>query len=238
MSKLLLILLALQFPSAAHAAPAPAPGEVSVGAGNFEGDVEEASLRIRQIMRNNRVNGQATRVVELINKREPEFAQKVLDQLQRDYPELKDDCAFRMDQSLIYFWRGDYQNAYAKIDGVIRQVEAAFPNGVKPGDTDESEAANIAEAYFTRSSIARKLGMPGRAVADIDKAFLLDPKPYMALNKCRALLKLGRHGEAAAALNTAYKMSAKTAESSDKGWMCREFSRHGLQPDACGAKLN
>lgn len=235
MKKILITLLFCFCQGAASAGNTP---EIMVPeeTGDFEGDIEEASARIRRLMSNDRVSGQAVRMAEHIAARDTASAQKVLDRLRGEHPELKDDCALRMGQSLIYFWQGDYGKAYEQIDAVVRQIERVFPGGVKPGNTDASETENIAEAYFTRSSIARQLGFPSKAVSDIDKAFVLSPRPHMPLNKCRALMLMGKYEEAAAALDTAYRMDPAVTRSGDRERICGEFSKRDIKSASCAAK--
>lgn len=234
---LFLVLAPARCKAAAAAAPVPVPpAAADPSAGDFETDIRDASEKIRRMMADRRVRAGVTKIWELINKRDPDYAQRVLDQLIADDPALKNDPTIRMEQSMVYFWRGDNRKAYVQIDGVIKQIEEAYPSGVNRKNAGVKEIESVAEAYFTRSSIARRLGLAEQAVADIDRAFALDPRPYMPLNKCRALLMLGRYAEAAAAYDLAYRLRPKTAESGDKDYICGELSRHGAGAAACGRK--
>lgn len=238
--KLLLTLLLAGLPAAAKdSKPVPQdfPVPMETAVRNFEDDVADASAKIRQLMAESRLKGYGWQINYAIAQHDPETAQKALDNMIREFPEIKKEepHAIEYHQGLIYFWRKDFDAAYKGFDKIINALELKYPNGIPPGSKYYSvNTSFMAEAYFNRGATEMQLRAFARAVVDIDKAFALMPKAYMQVNKCRALLPLKKYKEAAAAYELAYKIDSKWAKSAeDRPRMCEALLKNGFQPKPC-----
>lgn len=233
--KLLLILLFYAIPACAEeAVSVPIPMETSVG--NFEDEVESVSARLRQLMSDSRRERYGRQFNRSIYAHDPDAAQAALDNMLRDFPEIKvkEPQAVEHHQSLIHFWRKDFNTAYSGFDRIVQVLEKEYPHGIPPGKYTAINTAFMAEAYFNRGSSEMQLRAYKHAAADFDKAYTLMPKAYMQVNKCRALLPLKRYKEASEALDLAYKINPKGCEGiEDKGRICDVLAQNNFIPKPC-----
>lgn len=233
--KLLLILLFSALPAFAEdAVPVSIPMETSVG--NFEDEVASVSARLRQLMFESRLAKYGRQINRSISAHDPETAQAALDNMLRDFPEIKtkEPQAVEHHQSLINFWRKDFAASYKGFDTIIHALEKDYPNGVPPGKYAAINTSFMAESYFNRGSSEMQLRAFKQAAADFDKAYALMPKAYMQVNKCRALLPLKKYKEASEAFDLAYKVYPKGLDGiEDKGRICTVLAQNNFNPGPC-----
>ncbi len=241
--KLLLMLLLVASPAIADdtkAIPPDSPALMGIDVGNFEEDAESVYSKLRRLMFESREKRQVRRINEAIAKRDPETAQKELDTLVRDYPDLKKEepQAIEFHQATINFWKGDLNGAYEGFNQTIKEVEQEFPNGIVPRDHKywKENTHFLAKLYFGRGATELHLQKYAQAILDINKAISVSPEPmaYMQFNKCRALLRIKKYKDAAEAYNSAYKIDSTWATNiQDKGEVCTLLEKNGLHPQPC-----
>ena len=200
----------------------------------FEDDVRATSEQIKEEIRKFHMGAMFDRIMDLVSRRDAIDAQKTLDAVVKDSPELKQNAVVDLFQGEIYFWKGDYKNAYASADKIVRRIEDDYgPRGPQKKDNNDSENAFLSDTYFNRGTAGMRLYKIKESVADFDKAFELMPRAFIPLNKCRALLAMERYQEAARAFEQAFEMNAETADSSDKDLICKHIGGHGFKIAAC-----
>lgn len=245
MSLLLTIMLAVSPAIANDSKAVPTQGSPVLAdepVGNFEEEAESVFERLRRLMFTSHEKKQVRKIDEALAKHDPASAQKALDTLLREYPELKKDepQAVEFHQANIDFWRGDFNSAYTKFDAAIKELEKIYPNGIVPaGPYQENNSSFLAELYLSRGVTALNQHKYAQAILDIDKAIAVSPKPwaYMQINKCRAHLRLKQYKESAEAYSLAYKLNpAWSANAENKEEFCATLEKNGFHPQPCQSK--
>jgi len=241
--KLILTLLLVVSPAMADdskAIPQDSPALMGIDVGDFEEDAESVYSKLRRLMFESREKRQVRRINEAIAKRDPEAAQKELDTLVRDYPDLKKEGAeaIGFHQATINFWRGDLNGAYEGFDKAVKEVERRFPSDSVPRDHKywKENMHFLAKLYFGRGATELHQRRYPQAILDIDKAISISPEPlaYMQFNKSRALLRMKQYKKAAEAFDLAYKIDSNwTTNIEDKGEVCMLLGKNGYHPQAC-----
>lgn len=245
MSLLLTIMFAVSPAIAGDSKDVPqnSPVLVAEPVGNFEEEAESVFERLRRLMFASRVKRQVRNINEALAKHDPASAQKSLDTLLREHPELKKDepQAMEFHQANIDFWRGDFNSAYEKYNTAIKELEKEYPNGIVPkgGPYWENNASFLAELYLSRGVTEFNQQKYAQAILDIDKAISVSPKPwaYMQINKCRALLRLKQYEKATEVYNLAYKINPDwAAKEENKVEFCATLEKNGFHPQPCQSK--
>jgi len=243
--KSLLIAMFIASPAfAVENKPAPqaiaVPMEISVG--SFEEDASGVWDKVRQLIGESRVKRYGREITKAIAKHDPVTAQKALDEMMKNHPEIKtkEPHAIEYHQGNINFWKKDFEGAYKEYSTIVKALELAYPNGVPPGGKySEINAYFMSDAYFGRAASLLQLKKYPEAVADLDKAIAVTPHKRAALyvNKCRALFKMKEYGAAAESLDLAYIVTPVVVDSAqDKKYICEIFVQKGVQSKACAQK--
>ncbi len=239
--KQLLIMMFFVVPlSANDANPVPAvPGlDISVNVGGFEDDIASVSAKLRDEIKKNRIKSVAAKVSEAINKHDPDSAQKALDQILNELPELvsRESAGVWRYQGLIHLWKNNFDEAYGDFDRIVKLIEKVYPGGIQTSSDNFSEVVFISNAYFNRGSTALQKNLYAAAVKDIDIAISLRPAFFMYHEKTQALIGLKKYKEAAEAYDLAYKMNNQVVESPDSTYICGELAKNGISSKACSVK--
>lgn len=243
MKVILIFALAVQ----AHAAtgtvkeaPPPIPAAVPAGTivGDFDEDAETVYERLRRLMLDSRRDNYLTDMDQAIARRDPGAAQKAMDALDKEFPELRKEepDAFSYHQGGIDFWKGDMAKAYEDFDGTLRRLERKYKKGIPPGPYATRNAYFMSTVYFSRGSTELQMGRYSDAVSDIEKAIKLCPKrkAYMFANECWAFLLLGKYPEAAGAYDSALEIDRKfTIAAERSSGFCRRFPAGEAKPKVC-----
>jgi len=209
---------------------------------SFESDAEDVWTKVRRLILESKREKYGREINTAMLNHDPDAAQKALDGMLRDFPEIKEQQphAIEYHQGGIYYWRKDYNNAYNEFDKVLKAMKKQYPNGIpRGGKYSELNTYFLADAYFGRGAAALQLKNYGQAVADFDKAIAISPRPetFRQVNKGRALIQLGKFKEAAKAYDEAGKLDIEWArKEEDTVWICRIMSAHGLYPTPCPSK--
>jgi len=244
--KLLLTIMLASSPAIAgdsKTIPQESPALMDIEVGNFEEDAEDVYSKLRRLMFTSREKRQVWEIGKALTNRDTESAQKALDTLVREYPELKKEepQAIVFHQATINFWRGDLSGAYEGFNKAIKELEQIFPNGVVPQGHKywKENTSFMSKLYFGRGATELHQRKYAQAILDIDKAISVSPEPraYMQFNKCRALLRLNQYKEAAEAYTLAYKIDSTWAVNvEDKVGICTLLGKNGFQPQPCPPK--
>lgn len=217
----------------------PPPMLMEIAVGSFEEEVDSVSSKLRRLMWESRRESYGRQINNAIATRDPDAAQKALDGLVREYPELKkqEPHAIEYHQGNIAFWRGDLKSAYSEFDKAIKALEQEYPNGVPPGGQySDMNASFLSGLYFSRGATQMHQGQFAKAILDMDKAISVSPKPiaYMQVNKCRALIALKKYKEATESFELAYKIDSQWAmNTKDKSLICETLAKNSFQPQPC-----
>jgi tetratricopeptide (TPR) repeat protein len=210
-----------------------------IDTGNFEDTIAEVSAKLRKEINAFHANAMASKIMEALGKHDTAGAQEALKKTLSNSPEMKDNSVIKLSQGEINFWQGDFAGAYTESAAVVNHIEKFYaPRGPQKDDNQPSENAFISDAYFDRATAEMRIGRVEQAVKDIEKAMLFSARPYMPLNKCRALMMLQNYKEAATAYDQAFTMDEKTAESSDKKTICAILEKQGVKSKACSSGKN
>jgi len=238
--KSILLSLMIAVPVAANGeypAGAPEPVLMELESQTFEVEAETAYQKLKRMLRESRREKYVRNITLAVARRDTEAAQKALDELVAEYPEVvrNEPNSIRYHQGGIHFWRKDFEEAYKEMDAVVSSLERKYPKGIPAGGKySEINAMFMSDAYFARGAAAMQLSRFAQAAGDFKKAFSLAPKAYIPLNMCRALLRLGKRKEAAEAYDLAFSMNAPTAEKAeDRGYICGMLSKNEPLPKAC-----
>lgn len=237
--KLLITLILAAAPVYATEA-APVPQEMSVQVemdpGDFSADAEGVSVKVRRLISESRRDRQ---IRELNSpRRDPEAAQRALDALAAESPELakKEAHSFSFHQGSIQFWRGDIAGANKYFDTALQLLMKKYPDGVPQGKFAEKNASFVSDIYMGRGTTAMILGRDADAIKDMTRAIEVTPRPkaFLHYNRCRALVRTKQYKAAAADLDAAYRIDAGlTQTSGDRVKICAILSKNGLQSQAC-----
>lgn len=236
--KLLLIIVLTVLPALADdskAIPQDSPALIGIEVGNFEEDAESVYSKLRRLIFESREKRQVRRINEAIAKRDPEAAQKALDTLVREYPDLQ---TITYHQAAINFWKGNLSGANEGFTKAISEVEQKFPNGNVPREHQywKENTHFLGKLYFGRGATELYQRKYAQAILDIDKAISISPEPlaYMQFNKCRAHLRIKQYKEASEAYALAYKIdSAWSVSMGDNKEICTLLGKNGFQPQPC-----
>lgn len=219
------------FADAQTRAPQAASAIDEPGLHRFEEDVAEASASIRDELRRRRIRNMTRQVFQAARRQDAVSAQKALDQLLKEVPSLKEKPGTWLAQGEIHFRRGNFDGAFQEADRSIREM--VLRCGGNSQVSDSPEKGFISDAYFNRGAALMHLGRLDEAIADMDAAYALLPRPHIQLNKCRALIARKKYEEAAKAYELTAFLDAKTAECSDKKRICAALSQNGQSAKAC-----
>ena len=169
---------------------------------------------------------------------DPVAAQNALDTLVRDNPELKSNepQAIKYHQGMINFWKGDLDGAYKELNEAIKELEPEFHKGFARNKYWERNTNFMARLYFSRGITLLRQKKYQPALADIDLASHVStqPRAYLYLNKCRALLMLKRYNDATAAFDRAYSTNPTwVSGAEDKASICAVLIQNGFKPQLC-----
>lgn len=232
------------------AAPAGASGEEAaavsvsmpdgVGVGSFEEDADTVYAKLRRLMLDSRKERFNWQLNHALDQRDPAGAQAAMDALLKEFPESKaeEPNSLKYHQGGICFWRGDFDGAWREFDSAAKALERKYPEGIPPGPYAKLNATFMSSIYFSRGAaeLHRKRYAP--AAADMEKAIAAAPEPraYMHINKCWALLSMGKYREAALSYDRAYAIDAKFLAASEKDYpVCPQITAHGAQARLCRA---
>lgn len=237
--KSLLVLILAALPAAAqnNAVPQEMAVPVQLDSSAFNNDVESVSEKIRRLIWESRRDKMLRELNSSQN--DPELAQKSLDTLAKEYPELKKEQprAFEYHQGRISLFKRDYKGAHAEFDTALRILEEKYQGGNPPqGKYYAINAAFMSDLYMGRGVSLMCLGKDQEALKDMNRAIMLSPKAraYMQAERARALIRLRKYQEASDAYDTAYHTDPKWAASSGyQGQICSALAKKGLQPQAC-----
>lgn len=244
MKSLIMILLAVApgIAGANSGGGQPVPQEMAVpiemDSSSFNNDIESTSEKIRRLLFESR----RQQMIRMVNspQRDPEAAQRALETLGKENPELlkEQSHAFSFMRGGINFWKKDFAGAYASYDEALRSLQRKYPAGIPGGPNQEKNASFLSEIYMGRGTSAMFLGRNEEAVADMDMAISIAPKvhAFMQMNKCRALVQQAKYKEAAEALDKTQGLDAAwLASKTDKPGICAILSKHGHSSQACQA---
>jgi tetratricopeptide (TPR) repeat protein len=209
----------------------------------FNNDVESVSEKIRRLLWESRREKYGREINSAIASRDTGSAQKALDGLVRDYPELKkqEPHALEYHQGSINFWNRDFNGAYKEFDAVVKGLEAKYPDGIPAGGKfSEINASFMAGAYFSRGAVEMQRGNFAKADRDISRAILISPKPvaYMYLNRCRTLIRMKKYQEASTVYDLASNVdSGWVTGQPDNSYSCAKLSENGFRPKNCQAGI-
>lgn len=237
--KSLLILILTALPAAAQntAVPQEMAVPVQLDSSAFNNDVESVSEKIRRLIWESRRDKMLRELNSSQN--DPEQAQRSLDTLAKEYPELKKEQprAFEYHQGRISLFKRDYKGAHAEFDTALRILEEKYQGGNPPqGKYYAINAAFMSDLYMGRGVSLMCMGKDQEALKDMNRAIMLSPKAraYMQAERARALIRLRKYQEASDAYDTAYHTDPKWAASSGyQGQICSALAKKGLQPQAC-----
>src|SRR3989339_2182703 len=161
----------------------PVPMNIGVGGSSFDEEVESTYAKIRRLIWESRAKKQVRRISEAIANRDPESAQKELDTLVRECPELKkqEPQAIEYHQGNINFWRGDFKGAYEQFNNAIKTIEQEYPNGLPRGDKySDRNIFFMGQLYFSRGATLLHQQKYEQAIQDFNKAMLVSqPRAYI-----------------------------------------------------------
>ncbi|PKM97756.1 MAG: hypothetical protein CVU79_06715 [Elusimicrobia bacterium HGW-Elusimicrobia-3] len=211
---------------------------MEIDSSSFGSDVESTSEKIRRLLFESR----RQQMIRAVNspQRDPDASQKALETLEKENPEIlkEQPHAFSYMRGGISFWKKDFPASYKNYDEAIRTFQKKYPDGFPGGQYYEKNASFVSQMYMGRGTAAMFMGRNEEAVADMDRAMRLAPKvhAFMHMNKCRALVRLGKFREAAEAMDKARGLdSAWLASKPDKPAICDILFKHGQQAQACQA---
>lgn len=238
MKTLLIILLmgAPLFASETKSSVQEPPIPMEMAPVSFEDDVSDTWAKIRSLMTGSKREGYWKGIHSAIARHDPEAAQKALDGLIKDFPEVLKQSPFpvKFQQGSIAFWKKDFQKAFAELNMVVKALEQKYPNGIPPGKYAENNKSFMSDAYFGRGASQMQLRNYAEAVEDFGKAFSLASNPYLPLNKCRALLKLRKYQAAAEEFDLAYRLNPLVTEKAeDNDYLCNVLVKKGFRPKPC-----
>lgn len=236
----LLITLILAAAPVYSAEAVPAPQEMSIQVemdpGDFSADAEGVSVKVRRLISESRRERQIREVNS--PRRDPEAAQRALDALAAESPELvkSEPHSFSFHQGSIQFWRGDIAGANKYFDSALKLLMKKYPQGVPQGKFAEKNTAFVSDIYMGRGTTAMMLGRDADAIKDMTRAIDAAPRPkaFLYYNRCRALVRSKQYKEAAADLDAAFRIDAGlTRTTGDRSKICAILSKNGLQSQAC-----
>jgi tetratricopeptide (TPR) repeat protein len=241
-----LILISLFFSAAPAGAAAGSSATVDTAAitepdrGNFDGEVSDAAADMLEGLAQMRRNKFFKELNRLIKKGDLKKAEDLLKKREKAVPDQKNDEAYSMAKSKIAYAKGDYQSAYAAIDGLMARIEKHFAPR-KPYEMDfknKEQRDTLSSVYILRFQALSRMGRHEQALADLSSAQQLGSEsPELFLSKASTLLWLGRYGEAAEAADKSYALNKDTfAASPYRRTFCDTFSSKGYQTKACAGK--
>jgi tetratricopeptide (TPR) repeat protein len=246
-TRILSILIALFFfiaPGVASAADNASGNTAAITGpdrGDFEGDVSAAAADMLDKLAMMRRNKFFKELGRLIKKGDLIKAEELLEKRDKDVPGQKRDEAYAMAKSKIAYAKGDYQSAYAAIDGLMAEIEKHFGTR-KPYELDfknKNQRDSLASVYVLRFEALSGMGRHEEALADLNSAERLGESPELSLSKASTLLWLGRYGEAAAAADKSYALNKDTfAASPYRKSFCDNFRSQGYQTKACAGPVS
>lgn len=237
--KTLLIILFTVMPLVASETKTPVqepPIPMEMAPVSFEDDVSDTWAKIRSLIAGSKREEYWKGIHGAIARHDPEAAQKALDGLIKDFPEVLKQSPFpvKFQQGSIAFWRKDFRQAYTELDRVVKALEQKYPNGIPPGKYAENNKSFMSDAYFGRGAAQMQLRNYAEAVEDFGKAFSLAANPFLPLNKCRALLKLRKYQAAAEEFDMAYRLNPLVTEKAeDNDYLCNVLVKKGFHPKPC-----
>lgn len=239
--KSLLIIILAALPAAAQntAVPQEMAVPVQLDSSAFDNDVEGVSEKIRRLIWESRRDKMFRELNSVQN--DPELAQKSLDTLTKEYPEIKKEQlrAFEYHQGRISLFKRDYKGAYGEFDTALRALEEKYQGGTPPqGKYYAINAAFMSDLYMGRGVSLMCLGKDQEALKDMNRAIMLSPKAraYMQAERARALIRLRKYQEASEAYDNAYHTDPKWAGTSGyQAQICGALAKKGFQPQACKA---
>lgn len=213
------------------------PMELAVD--TFEEDAEDVWTKVRRLMSETKLKKYTREINLALAKHEPDAAQKALDGMLRDFPEIgkQEPHAVEYQQGRIDFWRKDFKGAYEEFDKVVKAMSKKYPKGVPPGGKySELNTAFMSDAYFCRGAALLQLRNYPQAILDFDKAIATSqvPAAFRQLNKGRALIQMRKFKEAAGAYEAAAKIDPDwVKKEEDTAWICRVMAANGHKPEVC-----
>lgn len=239
--KLIITIIFAAFPVLAETKPVPQdyPIPMETAVGSFENDVDDTWDKIRRLMGESRLKKYGRELNAAISKHDAVSAQKYLDGMISDFPEIKtkEPHAIEYHQGNINFWKKDFEGAYKEFDKVVKALEQKYAKGIPPGGKySEVNSAFMGDAYFGRGASLMQMKEYASAAADMDKAISITPykKAYMHMNKCRALFQLKKYKDAAAALDAGYAINpAVVDKAADREIICGTLLENDCKPKAC-----
>ncbi len=210
---------------------------IELDSSSFNDDVESASEKIRRLIWESKKEKYFHDINSVSNN--PEVAQKALDALERDYPELKKEQprAFEFQHGRVELFKKNYKGAYGQFNTALATLESKYEGGIPPRNQYyEINASFMSDLYMGRGVSLMCMGRDEEALKDMNRAIFLSPKAraYMQAERARALIRLKRYQEAVEAYNSACSTDLKWAVASDyHPQICGALLKKGFKPSAC-----